>query len=162
MMRIIGLTLATALTATTVTGIAALIAKDFDGVFEPFISGTGEANQNAQYPFDDIDTINFFVSSPIINTSLKIMTGAAFSSAKDVMNSNPTNLWCYLNYGESGAIKNRLDLGKKTGGDAPVFTELSGVPDEVFATIGIDRAATARLARSHCKFTNFDPRNTSS
>lgn len=162
MMRVIGITLATALTTATVTGIAALIAKDFGEVFEPLTSGTGEANSVVQYPFEDIDTINFFVSSPVDDTGLKIMTGAAFSSTEDVVNSSPTSLWCYLNYGEAGAINNRLELGRKSRGDAPVFTGLSDVPDEVFSIIGVNRSTMERLARSHCKFTNFDPRNTRS
>ncbi len=162
MMRIIGLTLATALTAATVTGIAALIAKDFDGVFEPFMSGSDAGNAIIQYPFEDIDTINFFVRSPIDGVDSIITTGAAFSTAEDVANSNPSSLWCYLNYGEDGAVRNRLDLGGKLGADAPVFTNLNDVPDENFNIIGVDRTTLARLARSHCKFANFDPRNTNS
>lgn len=163
MMRVIGLTLATALTTASVTGIAALIAKDFDEVFEPFTSGSDAGSANIQYPFEDIDTINFFVSSHIDGAESKITTGAAFSSAEDVANSNPNNLWCYLSYGgDEGAITSRLDLGGKIGADAPVFTNLNDVPDGEFNAIGVDRSALARLARSHCKFANFDPRNTNS
>ena len=161
MIRVIGITLATALTAASVTGITALIAKDFEGVFEPFISGSDAGDVNIQYPFEDIDTINFFVSSPIEGVDLKITTGAAFSSAEDVANSTPTSLWCYLRYGgDDGAITSRVDLGGKSGADAPVFTNLNDVSDEEFTIIGIDRTALSRLARIHCKFANFDPRNT--
>lgn len=163
MMRVIGITLATALTAASVTGIAALIAKDFDRVFEPFTSGINTENTNIQYPFEDIDTINFFVSSPIDGTDSKITTGAAFSSAEDVANSNPASLWCYLSYGgDDGAITSRLDLGGKSGPDAPVFTNLNDVLDEEFNIIGVDRTTLTRLALSHCKFANFDPKNTNS
>lgn len=163
MMRFIGITLATGLTVASVTGIAALIAKDFDGVFDPLIAGSDAASINVQYPFEDIDTINFFVSSPIDGVDSKITTGAAFSSAENVANSNPTSLWCYLSYGgDEGAITSRLDLGGKIGADAPVFTNLNEISNEEFNAIGVDRTTLARLARSHCKFSNFDPRNTSS
>jgi hypothetical protein len=82
-----------------VTGIAALIAKDFGGVFKPFASTANSENTIVEYPFEDIDTINFFASSAIDGADLKITTGAAFSSAENVAKSTPSSLWCYLSYG---------------------------------------------------------------
>jgi len=155
MFRIVGFTMAAALTTTAVVGIGALILSDFPEVRKALGSLRFFWSEpiTTKWP-EDVDDINLFLRTPIEGTSLVVKTGVAFSTPENFSQSKPRNYWCYLNY-KDGIVTNRLDLGERQGDRSPVYTTGGEIPEAAARDIGIERYQLATIAMSHCKFTDF-------
>lgn len=161
MTRILGLLASTTLSGAAIVGIAALIAIDFHepwaGPHDDEVPLAPEVPEpQAESPFDDVDGITFFVNTPVEDTGLQIVTGGSFPSAEAVAQNAPDRVWCYIVTGD-GVSKSQIDLGTMMAPWGPNFTDLAAVDDATLAEFGFSRDRLRSLARSHCKFSDFDP-----
>ncbi len=164
--RIIGATIATALAAVTVSGIALLIARDFGELgatvsagLRYFESSREERPGKIENIMKRYDGITFFKHVPIAGTSHKVTTGIAYASADDVVNHKTKNRWCYL-ADQQGKLTKQIDLGKQAGNGKPVYSDLTRIPESEFKALGLSAVKLASLARSHCFLQGFDPKKT--
>ena len=101
------------------------------------------------------ESFNFFRTQPVEGTSLTVITGVAFASALDVVDGEPSNLWCYINDGH-GAVSRRITLANMQAGQPPSYTDFSSLSGEAAQGLPLRAERLAALAQSHCQFTNFD------
>lgn len=112
--------------------------------------------------FEGVDDITFFKLSPINGTKLIVTTGASYADAKSMLAGRTNKRWCYINYtGGSGSwrVSKRVDLADQDGAAAPDYRDFSRLPNTTAREIGLNAERLAALARSHCKFDAFDPKN---
>lgn len=161
MKQTLGLIASAGFTGAVVTGIAALIALDFQSAWEAYVAPEQAIDvvpeATAVSPFKDVDGITFFITTPVAGSGHEVVTGAAFASPEAVAQRRAERLWCYLNQG-FGIARTRIDLGSKEGQLPPVYTRLTGLDRETLDELGRDAAALEAIAKSHCKFANFDPK----
>lgn len=169
MIRILGITFATALTTVSAAGILAIIAADFlgmDGVISLWQLALGGAPQKVSQAnsaagageFKPEKEIHFFEQVPVDGTDLVVLTGAAYASVADVESKRPLRQWCYINIAlGSPSIHGRIDLGSQTGNDKPVYTPREGLAAADLKGHGLDADRLVLLARTHCRFGKLDP-----
>lgn len=166
MTRLIGLLLGTALTGAVVTGIAGIIALDFREDWAVIFAEAEAASTPPSDPiaeiFEEVESLTFFASKRIDGTLLKVTTGASFLTPQDVAERRADEMWCYLSFNTGAAVHRQIDLGRQSAGDTPTYRKLTGLTDQDEAAIGIGRVGLEALARSHCRFDDFDPRDAKS
>ena len=160
MVRLLGTAAAMTLTTVAVTGIVALILLDFPGVPRAFVDGLRglftPAEVSSTDLLDEVDSITLFMREPIERSDLQISTGASFASAADIAERNPSNMWCYVRVGDDN-VSRHVDLGSKRPNGTPVYTDLSGIDPADERALGLTGTRLMRLAKSHCRFDDFDP-----
>lgn len=108
--------------------------------------------------FKDVDDFNFFKSVPVTGTALTIITGINFSSAKYVLSGTTAKHWCYFTFGR-GKVKKRLDLGLQKGQSTPAYADLSDLSADDLNEIGLSADRLRAIAKSHCRFGAFNPKD---
>lgn len=161
-MRVLGTLLSTALTGSVVLGIAAIIALDFEGPIRDMIAARDDAQRSEiEKIFEEVDSITFFIKRPVDAFDINIMTGAQFDSPAAVEARTPQSQWCYVNF-YSGGVTQKIDLGTRTDDKDPNYHKLSHVDPDLLHQISLTSAFLEAVARTHCVFDNFDPRDAQS
>lgn len=164
MSRILGLTLATTLTAASLLGASALIARDFLGAeaMGSLLKASGNAIGSflaaRNVNFTPGKEITFFEDVPIAGTDLVVWTGAAYDSVPAVQSLRPAKHWCYINVssGKIG-ISGRIDLGIQQGDAAPEYATAVELADVRLPSYVLPPDVLAALAKTHCRFGLIDP-----
>ena len=108
--------------------------------------------------FKDVDDFNFFKSVPVTETLLTIVTGINFASARNVLSGTTAKHWCYFTFGR-GKVQKRLDLGSQKNQSAPVFADLIDISSDDLGEIGLSAVRLRAIAKSHCRFGAFNPKD---
>ena len=168
--RVLGLMVATAISAVMVSGAVGLVVMDFTrATFDqprtssppPVEQETGDQTRrdDVMGRLEQMSTLNFFKEEKVPGTGLLIMTGTAYGSVSDLIADRSAKKWCYLQRKETGSVfGNRIDLGQQDGPGAPQFVSPDKIARDHAALFGTTPDKLAAYARQYCRF-DFDGEN---
>ena len=113
-----------------------------------------EDKKRFEKTFSDIDDFTFFKFSSETNLNITIITGVSFSTARDVMEGNPKNQWCYTTLA-NGTLTQQVQLGAQEGRDEPEFINLDQDTSQQLIESGINPDELMRAAARECWFNKF-------